>query len=211
MITGIPDSISSRTYQLIIGGLILYGFALNVLFVEAFSNRLRGLFEKPLMFLLIYVVFCIAGIALTRTNNPVMNFIGFNVTVAPIGLLLAVTLPGFPKKDILTALIITAAVAAAMIALSTLFPNFFAKLGRTLIASLLIGIAAEVVAFFLGYRGNVFSLLFVILFSLYVGFDWYRAQQYPKTFRNAVIAAIDIYLDVINIFIRVLSLVGKRD
>ena len=49
------------------------------------------------------------------------------------------------------------------------------------------------------------------LFSLYLGYDIYRSQQYPKTIKNAVASALDIYLDLANLFIRLLEIMGKKD
>ena len=49
------------------------------------------------------------------------------------------------------------------------------------------------------------------LFSLYIGYDIYRSQQYPKTVDNAIDSALDIYMDLANLFIRLLSILAKRD
>ena len=49
----------------------------------------------------------------------------------------------------------------------------------------------------------------VLLFCGYVGFDWARAQQYPKTLDNAIDCAADIYVDIINLFIRILSIIAR--
>ena len=46
------------------------------------------------------------------------------------------------------------------------------------------------------------------LFSLYIGYDIYRSQQYPKTLDNAVDSALDIYMDIANLFMRILSILG---
>ncbi len=48
------------------------------------------------------------------------------------------------------------------------------------------------------------------LFSLYIGYDIYRSQQFPMTVDNAVDSALDIYLDIANLFIRLLSIMGRR-
>ena len=49
-----------------------------------------------------------------------------------------------------------------------------------------------------------------LIFCGYIGLDWNRAQQYPKTLDNAIDSAADIYLDVVNLFVRILSITGKR-
>ena len=85
-------------------------------------------------------------------------------------------------------------------------------LGRTLLVALIVGLLAEVVAtFLLGYRGMLFDWLFVILFSGYIGYDVARSQAFPKTLDNAVDSALDIYLDIINLFIRLLSILSRNN
>ena len=49
------------------------------------------------------------------------------------------------------------------------------------------------------------------LFSLYIGYDIYRSQQFPKTLDNAVDSALDIYMDIANLFIRLLDILGRKD
>ena len=98
-----------------------------------------------------------------------------------------------------------------MIALATAFPRFFLGLGRTLFITLLVTIIVEVIAMILGFAVGWIDFIVVGIFTLYVGFDWSRAQAFPKTIDNAVDSAIDIYLDVINLFIRILSILGRKD
>ncbi|MBQ4111892.1 MAG: Bax inhibitor-1 family protein, partial [Clostridia bacterium] len=65
------------------------------------------------------------------------------------------------------------------------------------------------VAYRLGYGGSIFNILFVVIFSLYIGYDWHVAQSYSKTVDNAIDSAIDLYLDLINLFIRILDLLDN--
>ena len=60
-----------------------------------------------------------------------------------------------------------------------------------------------------GVRQNVSALIGAVIFSLYIGYDYWKAQQYPKTVDNAVDSALDIYLDIINLFMRILSILGN--
>jgi FtsH-binding integral membrane protein len=49
------------------------------------------------------------------------------------------------------------------------------------------------------------------IFSLYIAYDYARAQLIPKTVDNAVDVCIALYLDVINLFIRIASIMSRRD
>ena len=51
----------------------------------------------------------------------------------------------------------------------------------------------------------------VLIFSGYVGYDWSKAQIFPKTLDNAIDSAADIYVDIVNLFIRILRIMGKKN
>ena len=98
--------------------------------------------------------------------------------------------------------------------------------------ALLVGLIAEVVAtLLLGYTGAAFDWLFVLIFSGYIGYDIAKSQAYPKTVDIAFRFSdrgwsewpltADKYLfwlkdaakkdDIINLFIRLLSILSRRD
>ena len=69
----------------------------------------------------------------------------------------------------------------------------------------------EIVLLILGKGQAAVDWVVAGLFSLYIGYDVWRSQQFPKTVDNAVDCALDIYLDLANLFIRLLSILAKRD
>ena len=166
---------------------------------------------NPVIVVIGYFVSAIIGTLISRSNSPVMSFIGYNFIAVPIGLLLSVSLPMYAFDTIVVAFGATAAIVTIMIALSTAFPKFFLGLGRTLGITLLVTIIVEIVALLLGLAVGWIDFIVVGIFTLYVGFDWSRAQAFPKTIDNAVDSAIDIYLDVINLFLRILSILSRND
>ena len=212
--SGIADSLSARTFNLVLCGTLAYGLIVNALMVYFFAAPLQRAASLMGWFglLLFYLVPTIAGIIIAhRSTNPVVSFIGYNLVVLPIGLLLALIVPGLSADIVVKAMGLTAMVTLTMLVLAATAPQFFIGIGRTLLVTLLVGLLAEVVATFLfGYRGTLFDWLFVLLFSGYIGFDVAKSQAYPKTLDNAVDCALDIYLDVINLFIRILAILSKR-
>ena len=207
--SGLPDAILSQTYNLIIGACLLYGFVVNALIVGTCSEFFMGI--NPWTLIIGYVISCIVGALLTRSDSALVSFIGYNLVVVPIGAVMSVSLPGYPVQDILSAIVVTGVVVLVMMILSTLRPNIFAKMGKTLFIGLLVSLVAEIIAMLFGYAGTIFNWIFVIIFSLYIGYDWHKAQMYPKTVNNAVDAALDIYLDIINLFLRLLEIFGVKD
>ncbi len=48
-----------------------------------------------------------------------------------------------------------------------------------------------------------------LLFCGYIGYDWARANQIPKTVDNAIDSAAALYMDIINLFLRILRIMGR--
>ncbi len=203
------DKLSLRKYNLIIGLVVLYGFVVNALMVWQFSDFFIKM--NPTALLIGYFVLIIIGSIMAYSKSALLSFIGYNLIVVPVGSLVAIAVPGYSIGSIISAIVATAGVVAVMILLSTIYPRLFSKLGTALFISLLLGIITNSIALLFGYAGDIFHWLFVIIFSLYIGYDWFRAQSYPRTLDNAVDSAIDLYLDAINIFINLLAIFGKSD
>ena len=203
------DELTIRQYNGIIGATLLYGFLVNILLIfvarEFFMNM------NLWVFLIGYFVLAIIGSVMVNLSHiPAVSFIGYNMICVPIGGLLAICVPEYPTDTIVAAVATTALVTVIMIIFGTIFQNFFSKIGTALIAALFIGFVAELITMLFGYGGDIFNWFFVILFSLYIGYDWYKAQSYTKTIDNAIDSAVDLYLDIINLFVRLLEILGKK-
>lgn len=213
--SGEADRLSARTYNLALTGLLAYGLLLNAVIVYYFAyplmNALQGV--SPWLLLAGYLVPTFLGIFLAaKSQNPAVSFVGYNLVVLPIGIMLSLVIPGLPAGIVVKAMALTGMVTVTMALISLVRPQLFLGLGRTLVIALVVGLVAELVATFLfGYRGQLFDWFFVLLFSGYIGYDVAKSQAYPKTLDNAVDSALDIYLDVINLFIRLLSILSSRD
>ena len=206
--TEMEDTISPRTYNAILGGTLLYGFLVNALLVLVARPLVEAI--DPVVFLIGYLVSALVGALIAnKSSNPAISFVGYNLIVVPVGLLLAIVLPGYDARQIFLAALLTGVVTLVMMLLTVSFPNFFASLGSTLFWSLLICVAVEFIALLLGYGGDIFNWIFVAIFSLYIGYDWHKAQVYSKTVDNAIDSAVDLYLDIINVFLRILDLLDN--
>lgn len=199
------------TYNLAIGGLLLYGFVVNALicfFFQDFAYYVSG--SGLLVFLVAYIVCVVLSVVLSSSPNALVNFIGYNLLVLPIGLLLSLSIAGLSMQTIQSALLGTGVFVVLMIAASYVRPDFFLSMGSTLGISLIVTVIAELVLLLLGFATGWIDYLVVAIFSLYLGFDWARANSCAPTARNAVLSATQIYLDIINIFVRLLSIISRR-
>ena len=58
----------------------------------------------------------------------------------------------------------------------------------------------------LGVFTGWINFIACLIFSLYIGYDWVKAGDNYKSTTTAVLAAADLYLDIINLFIRILNI-----
>ena len=164
------------------------------------------------IFLIGYLVCIFAGTwVYTKSDNPAVSFIGYNLVVFPLGLLLVRFLHFFPADVISQAFMTTALVTCAMMVLSMLFPKFFISIGRGLFVAFMVAFVVEI-GFMLitGTSPPIFDWIFVMIFSGYIGYDWVRAQLLPKTLDNAVDCAAALYVDIVLLFMRLVRVFGRR-
>lgn len=212
LFSGIADEVSTRVYNLFLGGTVLYGLIANFFICYIVGDRASQL--NPIALIIGYFVCCFAGIIMSsKSDNPIISFIGYNLVVIPVGLVMSISISAYVKEGmgvlIPQAVLVTASVTTIMIGLSLAFPDFFSKLGGVLFSSLIALIVIELVAliFFPGAL-HIIAWAGAGIFSMYIGYDFWKAQEYPKTIDNAVDSAVDIYLDIINLFLYILEILS---
>ena len=200
-----PDSISAGFYNLLIGSFLIYGFLINV-----FECSILSAIHLPklpaFLGLLVYILCALVGSFFVREKAGTLSvFIGYHFFVVPVGVSVWLATSGRYMGDILEAAGLTTAITFMMLLASSLFPKFFAGLGRFLLVSLFSFVICELVSVFVfGYFSNIFNLIAVFLFSLYIGYDWYMGTVRRKCVANALRTALELYLDIINIFLALL-------
>lgn len=209
--------ISSEMYNLIIGGVLLYGFIINAVMTAVFGNSiLRFVAASPIVFYISYFVLAIAGTLMVRkSDNPVISFIGYNLIVVPIGMVIAVSvtlygLVGY-SSVVATAFGITAAVTLVMMFVSSLFPNVFLSMGRVIGITLLATVVIELIMLIIGASLGIIDYIVVAIFCLYVGYDWAKANAIEKTADNAIDSACELYLDIANLFLRIMRILSRAN
>lgn len=202
--------LNERSYNMTIGLTLLWGVAVNIVMATVFSRAIYQL--NYLAVLLIYLVGSIGCSVVTyRAKTPAVGFAGFTGLAASMGLLLTYFVAFFSGQSVAYAFISTGLVTVIMVLLAMLYPGFFLSLGRTLGISLLVCIGVELIgSLFLPVTLGLMDYVVALLFCGYIGFDWARSQQYPMTANNAIACAADIYVDIVNLFIRILDITGRR-
>lgn len=204
------EIISDKSYNLVIGLVLLWGFFVNYLMVTLIDTRI--LMEINYIVLFVgYFVCCMIGIAIfTKSDVPIVSFIGYNLVVIPFGVILNLVISGYSPDLVLDAIVITGLVTVVMMIAGTLFPKFFASIGGALSIALIAVIIVELVQIFIfKTHPAIMDWIVAVIFCGYIGYDWGRANRMPKTLDNAIDGAAAIYMDIINLFLRILRILAR--
>jgi len=201
--------LTDHTYNLAIGLTLMAGILLDLAISFYLTDAIARM--NPILMLIIYFAGSFGCTFLIyRSKNPVVSFLGFLGLAASMGLLLTSVLTVYDIASVRTAFLMTTLVFLVMVLLSTVFPQFFLSIGRGLGIALLVTVLVEVLAALIFRKALQWTdYLVVLIFCGYTGYDWARAQQFPKTLDNAVDSAADIYVDVVNLFIRILQILAR--
>lgn len=203
--------ISDHMYNLTIGLVLGWGFLINWLLVKLVEPEpLLRLGFLP--FIVGYVASCFLGVYLfTRSDKPAVSFLGYNLVVVPFGLVVNIVVSQYEPAVVLSAIRVTGLVTIIMMFLGAAFPGFFQKIAPALFIALLAVIIVELIeVFILGIHHDILDWIVAVIFCGYIGYDWGRANRIPKTLDNAIDSAAALYMDIINLFLRILRIMGRR-
>lgn len=211
--------ITDRIFYLVIAAVLFFGFFVNAMEVIFLSDVIFTFVDNDtnaIWFLVAYIVMAVAGICINAfCRNPVLSFIGYCLVVLPIGAELALIVPQVSFGVVRSAFIVTAILTAIFMLLALVYPKVFASIWKLLAISLFIALIWSVVCLFTGdYFSSTYvwlDWLVVLIFCCYIGFDISFARNRPKTMKNAINSACGLYLDIINVFLRLLIIFGDRD
>ncbi len=203
--------LSAKAYNAALAGLLLYGFAANAIVCLLFTGQIWGM--NPFVLIGGYIVSSLAGVFVAHhTVSPALRFLGFNLVVVPSGMIIAAVLPAYHFETVMHALIGTTLIAGIMLVAAVVRPRTFEGLGPVLGLSLVSAVVVELFMLLFFHSSSIFiDIAVVIVMSCFVGFDFVQANKCTRTLSNAVAFAIDLYMDMLNIFIRLMSILGHRD
>ncbi len=209
--TTTASEISASLYNAIIGGTLLVGFVINYFMVKYIPVEAIASIN-PWIFFIGYFACCFAGIALfTKSDSPPVSFLGYLLVVAPFGLIINLVVSRYSPGVVMDAIQSTAIITCIMMILGTMYPAFFKSIARGLFIALICTIIVEVVMIFVfKTHHTIIDWIVVLIFCGYIGYDWARANSIPKTVDNAIDSAAALYMDIINLFLRLVRILGRR-
>jgi FtsH-binding integral membrane protein len=200
------NQISERIFFGTLAGFVLYGLMATYFatFFAPASLSLVGL-------ILIGLVLPIAGCFMAMSDNFGISFVGYNMITLPFGLVLGPVLNQYAPDVVQNAALLTAMITAVMGLAGVTFPNFFRSIGSALFVALIGLVVVRLIAIFVPTL-NSFGIIDYIaagIFSLYIGYDMFRATEATRSVGSALKIAVSLYLDIINLFTSLLSILGN--
>ncbi len=187
-------------------------------YVSTNTNMLYNIFQTNMYWILfiveiVVVIWLSAGIRKMNIITAKTLFVLYSVLT---GLTLSVLFIAFKMSSIILVLGITSVMFAIMALIGMFTKIDLTKLGPILFMGLIGIIIASLINIFVGSQTFDLGITIVgiIIFTLYIAYDVkqikYIANELEED-KAAIICAFELYLDFINLFIKLLNLLGKRD
>ena len=210
----------------------MYGFVGLSVFVSAISSFLVmttfraavfGYFTQHtgMMWLLLLLPIALSmGISVSATRNPTGSFIMLMVLSSMYGVEFALLAGVYTGADITAAFVSSATIFIVMALYGTLTKRSLDRFGAHAMAALIALILASLINMFLNSPAitYIFSYIAVIIFVILTAYDAQKMKNIYLEYNGqvsttglAVMGALQLYLDFINLFIQLLQIFGMGD
>lgn len=153
------------------------------------------------------------------SDKPAISLLGYAMVAGPFGLLLGPVVGMYTALSVVKVIFVTGLVTGVLTFIGATIPDSLESWGGWLFGGLCILILGQfaiplaawlIPGFPVQGALTLWDWVGVLLFSAYIIFDMNRAMRVPATVDNAIDCALALYLDIINLFIRLLELMGQR-
>ncbi|MCH3911409.1 MAG: Bax inhibitor-1/YccA family protein [Limosilactobacillus oris] len=191
--------------------------------MNVFATQVLGYFQQHqgMVWLILLLPIALSmGISFSATRNPVGGFIMLMLVAIIYGVEFALIAGAFTAANITAAFISSAAVFATMALYGTVTKRDLSKFGAHAIAALVALIIASIINIFLKSPAitYIFSYIAVIIFVVLTAWDAQKMKQIYLNYSNensvmglAIVGALQLYLDFVNLFISFLQIFGMSD
>lgn len=203
------DTMTRSAFYFVMCLILTWGFTATYIVAQMTAAWNPGI----VVYLLVGLGLPFLGIFMSASGSALISFIGFSLVVIPFGAILGPVLaqhqlaqPGIVAE----AAKLTGMVTGVMAVSGLLFPNFYRSIGGALFGALLALLVILIASMFVPalMEFKIIHYAAAGLFALYIGYDMWRASEIPATLDNAVDVCISLYLDIINLFLWILRILG---
>ena len=212
------QSFFTKVYTWMFIGLLVSG---SVAYITSINTALFSILVSGFWFIIIAELGLVIAIsALIKKISPTVAKVLYLLYSAVNGFTLASIFMVYKLDSIVFVFLSTAILFAALALYGYTTKNDLTGFGKILLAGLIAIIIMSIVNIFTGGNtlGVIISIISVVIFSGLTAYDMqklknlynYYASDDTMVDRIAIYGALDLYLDFINIFIKLLRLFGKR-
>jgi FtsH-binding integral membrane protein len=211
-----PHTMSKNLYALGLSFFVLAGIVFAACFSAISYHWQLGKWSAIGLALGVLVVSILGTLLFNASDNAFVSTIGYAMVAGPFGLLLGPFVAQYTTASVVRVFAITAGMVIVLGIVGAVIPESLESWGAWLLGGLTILIlgyfAAPLLSAFGIPTGGALKLLDwlgIVLFSAFVVFDLNRAMRLPRTANNMVDSAASVFMDFVNIFIRLLALTGQ--
>jgi len=207
------DVLSNVAFKTRLSFWIIFGLGVSSVLVYVFQNWNPNIW----VYLLVGLVIPILGVVISmKSDDWAISALGYFLVVVGLGIIMGPTVGYFKTTVIINALFATFGITILMSILGISIKKDLSHWGYYLFFGLCTLLAVRIIQLFIPvtYPNDSWWWRFVdyasaVLFSLYILYDWNRAMRVSYTKDNAVDCALAIYLDIANLFITLLRIMGR--
>lgn len=212
--------LSKRTYMFLVTMFTAAGIA----FAAAFSlislewDMKAWHWAAMLGFFLGVLAVGILGIWIAHSSdNPLISSIGYAIVAGAMGLMMGPFVNMYTTVSVFRILALTTLIVVVLGVIGAMWPGDLASWGKWLLGALIIVIVATLAVPLLGFFGLptggamlLIDWIAIFVFAGFVIYDLNKAVRLEFTVDNAIDSALNIFLDFINLFIRLLEIFGQK-
>ena len=208
--------ISARLFNLIMAGLIFLGFCVMGLGVGIVTNTgfMAWFDANGVLGLILLIGGPIVGIVLmssaVKRQSVPLSLVGYALFVSTFGLFCSAALAQYDLPTINAAFMATAAITLVFGVLGLTFPHVFQRIIGVLVVALIALCVVQIAMALLGADQSWLDIAVIVVFCGFIGYDMHQASIIEPTLPNAVFMASNLFLDIMNIFIRMLDVMDRR-
>lgn len=210
--TTIASTMSARLYVVLLSIFTSIGLA-----ISGFTAILTYNVEPNWLFVLGFMILSFIGVFVAKVDDTVISFIGYLMIAIGLGAITGPYVALYTAASVVQIFFLTMAVTLMIGFWGAIAPFSVSHWGGFLLVGLWILLFAQFGTLFLAMVGvnvqitmTILDWLAVFLFSFYIFYDMNQAMRKEYSVRNAMHYAVHMYLNVMNVFIRLLSLLGVK-
>ncbi|MBD5431327.1 MAG: Bax inhibitor-1/YccA family protein [Lactobacillus sp.] len=210
------NSFLTKMYSLMVLA-VLISAATAYITTTLFSNALATMPQAVYWIVVIVPIFLCLGISFKAAANPGLGFVLLMILSVVYGFEFSFIAGAFTSAQIGGAFVSAAAIFAAMALFGTFTKRDLTNWGSYLGAATIGFLVAWLVNLFLHSAAvtYIFSFIGVIIFTLWIAYDAHSAKRIYSSYNGqvsdsslAIMGALNLYLDFINIFMFLLQIFG---